>query len=484
MPSTFEALLGEGGGVMRQLFVWGLLQTVVKVAGEPFWRKLGYLVNQLEEDVVLDPAGLADAVVRHVRTFTSAAGEAHASGINDSRFKELVDLAGEPPAMQQVLEWWRRGFITFGEPGPTKANVANAIATSRVYTYWTTVIKKAQFVPPSVAEAVNAKLRNQISEDEAIGLAYFAGLGTPSLTAPSGHDTSDTARAFKVLLDTAGRPPAVGELLTLWRRGLIESGDLTPATATPTPNGLTFAQGILEGDTKDKWLPKYAELFTQYPSEYYVHMMLKTGQITKTTAISLLKKLGYTTTVVNGIIGSGVASSTAAYKGLTESIIADLYTAQAIDKTEAKTLLLQIGDNPSVVTFILEYLDLKRILKFVNSAITKVATQFVNGKITKNQASAALSRLGVPSTQVTTLLATWQIEKTTVVKLPTESQYVDAYKYGVISATEALAGLESIGYTPYDAWLVASAALHAKITTTPPKPTQNPLFGLPTTIGG
>lgn len=88
-----------------------------------------------------------------------------------------------------------------------------------------------QPTPLTPAELANAVVQNQIDPNEAWREAQFSGVNQ---------------HRFQVMVDTAGLPPGVGELLQLWNRGVIKEPDVE--------------QGIREGHTKDKYIQSLKEL--------------------------------------------------------------------------------------------------------------------------------------------------------------------------------------------------------------------------------
>lgn len=476
--ASFGDLLGSAGNEGKTLFLWGIMVGMVNQLIDPMRRELGYLVNDADPNVIASPPDLAEMVVRGIKQLSDAAAEAHSSGTNETRFKELVDLAGEPPSLQSVLEWWRRGYVDWGEIGPDKANVANAIATSRVYTYWSDTIRKAQFTPPSPSDAVAAVLRGQISKAEGVAMAYFGGLGVSSLSVPGGADTADTERAFDILLNTVGNPPSLSELIELVRRGLIPMGDLSPLAGNPNPAELSFAQGIREGNNKDKWIPIYAKLTQYIPPPRTVTAVYKAGGYTEAQAKALYVANGLTEEDASAYIAGASGEKLAGTKQLAESAITTLYFDQALNAQEATGLLNQLGYSDTDAQFILAITDFRREQTAITSAVSRLQTLYVDHKIDGPTVIAALGQLGVPGSQQQHLLQTWTLESGANVKILTETQIVDAWSYNILSQDEAMSELEGIGYTPLDAWTLLSNKNKGPL---PGKPAAgpNPLYPLP-----
>ena len=473
--SALTDLFGGAGGTVRQLFTWNVIGQIVSAALAPYFRKVQQLVTSNDPNAVLSPPDLANAVVRQVLPMTTAETEAAMSGVNSDRFAVGVHLAGEPPGLESILQWYRRGLVKWGEAGPTKATVANAIATSRVYSYWSDTIRKSNVNPIPAADMVDALVEGQTTPGtrDAIAAAASGGTAPEDIQAATTFYEVMWANGFTpdqadLLYHTRGNPPSPGELFALYRRGDI------PLTGTGQ-DALTVQQGIYEGATKDKWWPVITGLIRQIPSEYYIKLMLTEGTISPTLATKLLQELGYTTTVVAGIVQASQSGAVTTYKKLTESIVVKLYQDRAITRTEAKALLIQLKYAPTAATFVLLAADLTLHAKAVEAAITKVGTRYQASKLSAAETRAALLALTVPASQVAALLTAWTVTRTTTVKLLTESTVVDAWAYGVMTADQALAYLVAIGYTPYDAWVLLSVKNKAPLGT--PPAVTNTTFG-------
>jgi hypothetical protein len=438
------------------------------------FTQIEYEINQNSPLVELSPPELADLIVRGViANEPDAAARAQKFGIDASRFQEMVRLAGEPPGLVQVLEWWRRGFLPWDQ-GIGEPSVAEAIRTSRIYTYWTDTIQKAQFVPPSPADAVDAVLRNQITGDEGVALAYFAGLGVGDLTLTAGTDATDTNRAFQILVDTAGRPPSVGELIELVRRGIIPWGDLDPATKTPKPGELSFAQGVFEGDTKDKWLPAYAALAEYIPPPRTVTTLLRNGAITPAQAQQYFQQAGLSPALAQAYIQSAFHTKAATQKNISLNTVLGMYEAKQIDAATATGFIENLGYTASEAAAELSYADYQRAHKGLQAAINRVGAAYLAKKIDATQATSVLAQLGLPQEAITQQIQTWDVERTTQVRVLSEGQIVAAFHYQIFSTdpaqNQATAQqlLVDLGYSAYDAWVLLSARAHGPLPNQPP----------------
>lgn len=451
------------GNQAQQFLMWQVAAQIAATVLLPVMRQVQSDVWSKDPDVPISPPILADMVNRGIIDFATAVTEAAKNGTSQDQMTLMKDAAGEPPGLQTVLEYWRRGFIPWGESTDNTASVMNAIAKGRVYTYWADAIQKAHFAPPSVAEAVNAVLRHQVSEEDGQIMAYFAGLGVNDLKYPPGADPTDTNRAFQILLDTAGRPPSPTELMNFVRRGFIPIGDPSQVDAS----ALTFYQGIFEGDSKDKWAPIYEKYIEAIPSIYEIRTLLEHGAISVEQATQWLADEGYPTAVAQGLANDATAQSIVTDRQETETTITTLYQSKFMDRSQAMTYLEDLGYASASADFILAAADMKYALSALNSAVTKIGTYFIDKKITSAEAQTSLSELGLNQSQISDLLQTWTIEQTSNVKLLTESQIADAWEYGVMDRSQAQTALEALGYTPFDAYVVLSVKNKAPLPNPP-----------------
>lgn len=474
--ASLSELLTSAGESGKQLFLWGVLAEIARNATLPYMRDLEYLVNTKDPNIPLSPADLAQAVVRGVMDKESADKEARKSGADTPQMKVLYDLAAGPPGLETVLQMYRRGIVTWGEVGPTKATVANAIATSRTYTYWSDAIRALNILPIPAAEMVDAAVEGQTTKgdrsvvESAISSSDTSALTPAALTFYSAmYANGYTPTQADLMFDTRGNPPSPMQLIDLFNRGAIQwTGTGRHVT--------TVQQGIYEGATKDKWEPLYKNLAVKIPSEYYLLTMMKTGQIPITIGAKLLHMYGYTDTVVAGIVATSSAESVVTEKKLTKSIIKDLFLEKLFDATQAITYLEGIGLHHEAATFTVTAWEMTFSLKQTNAALTKTRTLFIDRKIDATVAREALRTYGISTATATTVLQTWTLERQNNVKLLTAGEVVDLVKYQITSSTGSKFGvqtgltyLEALGYSPRDAWFRLASSLHGT-TGFPPIP--------------
>lgn len=207
--------------VLHQLLNRGLMSQ----EQAQYWLKRSAVPTQMLGQILalrrtlLSPADAALAVLRGNLPEADGQRIAAGSGIDPADFRVLVGNTGEPPGLMQLLEAYRRGFIS-------QERLHEGIRQSRVRDEWAGVVEALRYSPVPTADAVDAALRGHISWDRA-----------ESVAAQNGVEPSE----FGVLKANAGSPLALEQLLELWRRGEI--------TQARVEEGLKF------GRLRDDWIP-------------------------------------------------------------------------------------------------------------------------------------------------------------------------------------------------------------------------------------
>ena len=306
-------LFGKNG-VLEQLLLWN-------VAGQVTSALLAPGLTLLQQDqlarhpvAVLDPTTAADLAARGFVTITAAEAEAARSGLNASRFRELVelhtvrlspgdlatavlrsymtpgealpiarsqgidaaqfavlaDLAGDAPGPQQLAEGLRRGLIPRTGTGAQSTSFAQGIAESRLHNKWAPLIEElaAQLLTP--ADAASAVVRNFVSRAEGLALAGKQGVDPAT---------------FETLVQLSGDAPGPQQLAEALRRGLI------PAKGTGA-GSTSFLQGIAEGRLADKWAPVIQGLAQLWPTPTDALDASLKGQISAAEGKHLYQMLG------------------------------------------------------------------------------------------------------------------------------------------------------------------------------------------------
>jgi hypothetical protein len=179
--------------------------------------------------------------------------------------------------------------------------------------------------------------------------------------------------------------------------------------------------------------------------------MLNEGSITADKARQLLRAQGVQPDMIDSFMFDSSSTKVQKAKELTESTVSTLYQEEAINEAQAREFLVQLRYESHEIDFVLMAWQMARQLKYRNSAIATVHSQYTAHKIDKARASVLLDGFHVPPAQRDALIALWTQEATTKVTLLTPAQIKTAWKKDFLTDDEALSRLINLGYSSGDA---------------------------------
>lgn len=421
LKGLLGGLLGSGS-IARQMLVWNVLGNVVSAATGPFTRALQDDLNAKTPVVPLSPAALADMVVRGVAAHDWATGQAARSGTSGTNFDYLVTNSGEPPALQEMLSLFRRGKVD-------QPTLEHAIRQSRVRDEWIPFVLEMGLDEPTPTDILQALLQGQIDQDTATTLYQKLG---------------GDLEYFQLLYDTRGSAPTPNEAALMARRGII------PWDGTG-PGATSYAQAFLEGPWRNKWSAAFRSVSQYAPPPRTVSALYAEHAITQDEALKLFGQAGLSPDLAAAYLVGASKTKVQAHRNLAVSSIDALYQQRAITSDEAMSLLETLGYDQGEAQFILLINDMKRYEHYVTTAISSVHTQYVSHKIPQATTSNLLDQLGIPATERDHLMALWLLERGAKVHVLTPAQIKKAADDGVITADDATARLEDMGYSQSDA---------------------------------
>jgi len=138
-------------------------------------------------------------------------------------------------------------------------------------------------------------------------------------------------------------------------------------------------------------------------------------------------------------------------KGLTRAAVTSLYQSGILSRSDAKSMLGDLGYNSDNAEFWLLLVDYALDAQDDNAKIAAIHDQFVAGDLDDSTVMGALGPLNLPSDRQARLLTQWTIQRAAKVKKPSAAQLESLYKMGIVQADAYLAGLLRFGYNAEDA---------------------------------
>lgn len=403
------------------------------IAESRLHNKWGPVLKALSA-ALLTPGDAADAVVRNFITEAAGAELAAKQGFSAADFQTLVHLAGDAPAPGQLAEALRRKLIAESGTGAGSTSFAQGIAEGRLANKWTDVVKGLAMLWPTPTDALDAQVKGQLTDAEASAL--YAQLG--------GDPQFETW-----LYNSIGEGPSPLEAAILADRGII------PWSGTG-PDSTSYEQAVRESHYRNKWTDAYRALSEHIPAPATVVQLLAHGLIDKATATAQLLQNGMSAAQAAVYVSEAEYEAISQYRGLAQSGVVEMYFARMISADQASAILADLHVAPDAIALILQYTDMRYEVSAMTRTVSRLGTLFASRKIGVDTARAALIKLGIPVAVVSQILAEWELQASVNVKTLTEAQIVDAWYYNAVPQDQAVALLATLGYTPYDAWVVLS----------------------------
>lgn len=445
MAGVPGSLGGPGGSEVRQLFLWQVMAQLIAVLAQPAFNELSRAVNRATKTVPLTPADLASLVVRN--GIDPEVGQIYAeeSGINADDFRRLVHMAGESLGPQELATALRRKLIPEGGTGPDAVSFLQGIAEGRLANKWSEVVKGLATLEPSPVDALQALLEGQI--DEATAKDLYTRFG-------------GDLEHFTWLYNTRGTAPSPEQLVDMANRGVI------PWEGTG-PDATSFAQGMLEGSSRNKWADAYRRASEWRPTVREISAMVAKGSISDADALQLYAQVGATPEAAAQQLADAHSTKTESERDLAVATIKALYLDGLIDAGQVAELLGLLRYSASSIGFYTALWDFEGLQSKVRTSVSKIRSLYTAHKIDAAAAQQALRGFGLPEVGVQSNLQLWTLERDANVATLTAAQICDAVYYKIIDIPEGQKRLEQLGWPPDEATIRIAIRLHGLPDNTP-----------------
>lgn len=419
---------------IEQIFLYSLLGQMIGAAAGPFFRELTYGVNIDFPTILLSPPDLASSVVRGFLAEGDAAKVAQRQGYGGDEFKTMVQLAGQSLAPEALASALRRGIIPRDSGNPDVPGFIQGVQQGNLRDMWTPVVEALALGTPTPTDAIAAYVKGQIDEQTATSYYEIFG-GDP--------------KYFTMEFDTAGQGPSPDEAALAARRGII------PWTGIG-PDVTSFSQAVHESAYRDKWEDVFKALAQYFPPPRTVSAMFKAGALTLDQAKAALTADGVPDDIQDAYLPGQTTDPASDTKKLALSTITEMYTDQLISKDDATSAIESLGYAAADAALILAIQDVRLEMSQLSTLVGRVRSLYLAYKISDTEAINALNGLNLPGNQVPGIIALWQIARQEQTANLTQAEITDAWSIGVLSQADAMSQLESLGYTPQDAWVLLS----------------------------
>jgi hypothetical protein len=476
--------------------VGGGIGIAVSTAAEPVFEPGRQAVWRSNPYAILIPEVLAMLVAQGLVPFDAAAGQAMGNGLDANKFRALVEAAKTAPGLGELDRMLRRDTITVDQ-------LNHAFAKHQIEPQYWDALHNLRFERLDPAVIALAIVRGIIRDPGYLPVGPPAGVGKVQAFPVSPLDALDEAKAAgwtteRLFVQTAisGRPMGPEAAASAVFRDILERVD--------------FERAVAEGDVRNEWANAIFETTRQIAQVAdYVQAHLR-GHITvdemhagaarhgmsATDADLIYLRSGrpaapgqMATAAVRGIDGPlgrpmdreqfllGVAESDIRpewgpmlwdsrflYPSLFQ--LTRLVSSGAIDAATGAEWAHKARYAPEVVTALRASWGVTtttprdpHVVKAETQLWTTQHTSYKAGESDAAEVETTLDLLGVPQGVHSRILALWDREREIARKQLTPTQLKKAWKGSVVNPAtgvawtrdEALARLESMGYSPADA---------------------------------
>jgi hypothetical protein len=469
-----------------------------------------YEMNRSNPHLQADPQTMATAAVSGLASFNDVVDAAANLGYNHQAANLYYQLALRVPDFGTLVQLNQHGLIGNGELESWlhRSGVPSELRGPLMHLTRTLI---------SPADAALAVLRGNMPHSDGVAVAQKWGY---------------TADDFEVMIGNTGEPPGVMDMLAMLRRGIIDESRLkhgilqsrmrnewvpfveqmrySPMTTADaiaasvqthisedkarqiaSMNGLrpedfqpladTYGeplskqevlrlhrmgkmtadevrQALRESRLKNKYIEHALELGAVVPPITIVKSMLTSGAIDDTQARKYISELGYDDRVVTALLKDARKTKVQKQHDLSQSMLVGLYEEKHITGDQLIQRLQHLGYSQDESREIRTLVDDRIVAADRASAVSHVRALFLGHKITDADAQNKLHALLISADAVEKLITDWRLERVAVVRQLTPAQIIAAWKLDLIDAAQALGRLVNLGYSGPDAGLLLEIA--------------------------
>ncbi len=344
--------------------------------------------------------------------------------INPAYAEKYLDAILTKPASQDIIAYQLRRE-------PALAGLAIELQKIGIHPNYTDLYRELAYVIPPVADIITMAVREAftpaIAEKFGQYEDYPPDLETWGLKKGLSKEWSERYWAAHWSL------PSAGQGFDMLHRGLINMDEL---------NMLLRALDVMPF-----WREKLTGIAYRKLSRVDIRRMYNVGVLNEREVLGAYLELGYNERDAKRMTAFTVKQVLATQSKFTSGNVVSAYAKYMINRSEARSLLLDIGVRSENIEFILVSAEYKREWELTDDRIAAIHNLYRKEVYTADKARAELLQLDLPAERVDVLMEQWYIEeKDKPPRYWTTAQTLAFIKAGLISLERGKQELFSIGY--------------------------------------
>jgi hypothetical protein len=381
----------------------------------------------------------------------TATQEASLTGISGDRFAAMVLANGESYGLIDALRLLnRQGNIFNWEEAPTYStgtplyqaggdlSPEYAIQLAEFYKVAAYSNIRPEFIPDLF------KLQHDtLSPADAVELAVKEVISVDdarTLYAAAGGMPEQFSLLYRGAGDSAGLEHAT-ELLA---HGVITQGRMNQIIGMSRLNPDFYdlysqgANGVIP--MHQKWLPVFE-----------LGRMVEVGLMTQAEAITYMTQQGYSTADSTMFFQAAQLARVVSIRGASESQIAEDWQAGLITQAQAVEALTNLGYQSWAIPIILDTYEARKVISARNNVVTRTRSAVLVGGVSSAEAVADLESVGFSAPAAQEMVADWTVEANTPTKTMPYSVVGFLLQGGIMGTTDGINYFRRSGYSEQDA---------------------------------
>lgn len=412
---VLSIMLGVGvGGAAAAAFA-----PIIEPLRQEIWRANAH--------ALIGAQGAAAAVAQGIWDEPRGVSEGAGEGVSRERFAALLQLAYRWPGLGETIELLNRGAVT-------EQQATEWLRRGGLDEDATRAVLELRQVLPSVQDVIRFAVREVFSPDVAERFGQFDDFpeGAVELAAKLGLDRETLGWYWAAHWNL----PSPNQGFEMLHRGVIDQDVLR-----------VLLRAL---DVMPYWRDKLEAIAYSVPTRVDIRRMYAEGIVDRDKVLRTYLDLGYLPDDAESLTQLAIAQRTSEDRALAKSEILQLYELQALDRTETAGALGDLGYADDEVEFILLIAESRRLRRLQSLATTRVRSRYVGRRVTEDEATTALDRIGVPADERDLLLQTWEAERDIDRPILTAATVGALFRDGLIPEDQARARWASQGYRSAD----------------------------------
>lgn len=373
----------------------------------------------------ISPEQSAQGWARNVQTADQVVAASARFGLAQEDAAVLMELAGEPPPLEAVIQGWRRGILT-------EADVDRAIVQGPIRNEWIPAVKSLQEQPLPPGEAANAVTQGHLTLEEGRAKARLSGINEED---------------FQTIVETSGLPPGIDFAAEAFNRGVIDDAQ--------------WEAMFLESRIKNRYVPLMRAMRQRLIPAETVRLMYRNNTYPHDAALATLLAHGFTDVDARAQLALEDVRRTEGTRELTRAQIVQLFDNDIVTMEQAQEMLSALGYGPNEVEWMLNLAEVSKVSRFVTALVTRIRSGFIAGNVSADEARGLMADAGIAASARDAAIELWTLELEALAANLTTAQIQAAVRRNLLTSSQAQERFVRRGYSEADAQVLVALATPA-----------------------